>query len=196
MSCSCVDLKAYVLGEMDRQAADACETHIADCTACREEADRLKLTQSALFSLPDEEIPQRIAFVSDQVFEPRWWQTIWRSGPAMGFASAALLAGAILVSAFTRPAPIAAPVARLDTAAIERRIDEKVAQRVQSAVATAVSAAETRLNSRNAEVLAAAEKRFEFQRHADLVAAQETINLYKNQMGRMMVAANYPRSDQ
>ena len=68
------------------------EDHVRGCQSCREELDRLNLTRSALASLEDEEIPRRIAFVSDRVFEPRWWQTMWHSGPVMGFASAAVLA--------------------------------------------------------------------------------------------------------
>ena len=100
MSCSSDDLKAYVVGEMTRQERGMVDDHVRGCQSCREELDRLNLTQAALVSLEDEEIPRRIAFVSDRVFEPRWWQTMWRSGPVMGFASAALLAAAILVHGF------------------------------------------------------------------------------------------------
>ena len=52
------------------------EAHVETCPRCREELDRLRLTEAALFALRDEEIPQRIAFVSDKIFEPsparRW----------------------------------------------------------------------------------------------------------------------------
>jgi anti-sigma factor RsiW len=186
MSCSSIDLKAYVLGEVDRQELAACENHVAACPTCREEMAQLKLTQAALLSLPDEEIPQRIAFVSDKVFEPKWWQTIWRSGPLLGFASALLLSSAIFVHAFTRPVPAAvapAAVAQIDTT--------RVNQQIEAAVTKAVAAVEKRQDARTAQVLAAAEQRYEFQRRADLVTAQETISLYKNQMARMMYAANY-----
>src|ERR1700682_13873 len=103
MGCSTVDLKAYALGETDRREKGLVEGHVAGCTDCREELDRLRFTHTALAALPDEEVPQRIAFVSDKVFEPRWWQTLWRSGPAMGFASAALVACAILAHGWMRP---------------------------------------------------------------------------------------------
>ncbi len=99
MNCE-IDLKSYVLGEATRQGRSAVEDHVRGCQSCREELDRLNLTRSALASLEDEEIPRRISFVSDRVFEPRWWQTMWRSGPVMGFASAALLSAAILVRWF------------------------------------------------------------------------------------------------
>src|SRR5580693_5680799 len=108
MSCL-IDLKAYAVDEVTRQERGVVDDHVRGCQSCREELDRLTLTRSALASLEDEEVPRRIAFVSDQVFEPRWWQTMWRSGPAMGFASAALLAAAILVHGFeartVAPAP-------------------------------------------------------------------------------------------
>ena len=103
------------------------EDHVRGCQSCREELDRLNLTRSALASLEDEEIPRRIAFVSDRVFEPRWWQTMWHSGPVMGFASAAVLAAAILVHGFARPAAV-------DTAQIEKQVESQVSARVQAAV--------------------------------------------------------------
>ena len=187
MNCSSIDLKAYFLGELDRGAQSACEGHITRCDDCHEELERLRLTQTALMAMPDEEIPQRIAFVSDRVFEPRWWQTIWRSGPAMGFGSAALLSCAILVHGFTRPAPLAvasAPVAQVDQAKIDRQI--------QAAMTRAVAEMRTQQASESAKLVEAAEKKFEFQRRADLVSAQETIRMYQQQMGRLMVAYNNP----
>ena len=50
------------------------EAHAAACSDCREELATLRLTLDALSTLREEEIPRRIAFVSDKVFEPRWWQ--------------------------------------------------------------------------------------------------------------------------
>ena len=71
--------------------------------------DRLRVTQTALFSLRDEEIPQRIAFVSDKVFEPspwrRWLSAFWGSSARLGFASAAMLSTALVVSALTGRLP-------------------------------------------------------------------------------------------
>ncbi len=100
MSCSSVDLKAYVLGELAAAERAPVAKHLEACQDCREELERLNVTRAALLSLAEEEAPQRIAFVSDKVFEPRWWQTIWHSGPVMGFASAGVLAVAILVHAY------------------------------------------------------------------------------------------------
>jgi len=64
----------------------------------------------------EEEMPRRIAFVSDKVFEPRWWQMFLRPS----FAAALILAAAILVHAYARP----------DAAALQARIDQSVAKAV------------------------------------------------------------------
>ena len=84
MSCSDDDLKDLMFGELDEAARGRVETHVRECWHCQEELDRLRLTQAALNVLPEEEMPRRIAFVSDPVFEPRWWQRLWQSGPKLG----------------------------------------------------------------------------------------------------------------
>ena len=93
------DWNAYALSELapvDRQDAEA---HLAVCEACRDELATLRLTLDTLSTLREEEVPRRIAFVSDKVFEPRWWQALWN--PA--FAASCVLATAILVHAFAQP---------------------------------------------------------------------------------------------
>src|SRR5512141_2147832 len=117
MTCS-FDLKEYALGESSLDQAREIEAHLADCAACRDEVSRLQLTQASLLAWRDEEIPRRIAFVSDKVFEPRWYQRLWNSTPQLGFLAAALLACAILVHAFARPTAAPAQTA-VDTSAIE-----------------------------------------------------------------------------
>ena len=102
MSCSQYDWKAYALGELNATERGAAEGHAATCGACREELAGLRLTLDAMSTLREEEVPRRIAFVSDKVFEPRWWQTLWNPT----FAAACVLAVAILVHASTRPATV------------------------------------------------------------------------------------------
>jgi anti-sigma factor RsiW len=177
MSCL-LDLKAYVVGEVTRQGRTEVESHVRGCESCREELDRLNLTRAALVSLEDEEIPRRIAFVSDRVFEPRWWQTMWRSGPTMGFASAALLASAILVHGFeARPA---AP--GVDQAQIEQRVNASVAK----SVTKAVSEAEAKQAADFAKVLNATQR----QRESDLATFQQAAEYYQKQMARFEYASN------
>jgi anti-sigma factor RsiW len=144
MSCSPYDLKDYAFGELGREERLAMDQHIAACAGCRDEVSALELTRTALLSVTDEEPPRRIAFVSDKVFEPRWWQKIWNSGPQLGFASACVLAGAIVLHGFApRQAPAQAqapPVVAIDQA----RIEAEVGRRVDDAVMKAVAAAEER----------------------------------------------------
>jgi anti-sigma factor RsiW len=180
MNCSSDDLKAYVVGEMTRLERGMVDDHVRGCQSCREELDRLNLTQAALVSLEDEEIPRRIAFVSDRVFEPRWWQTMWRSGPVMGFASSALLAAAILAHGFE-----ARPIA-VDTAQIEKQVESKLNARVQAAV----SQAQAKQSAEFAQVLNAAEHRFETQRQADFASFLQADEYRQKQLARLEVASN------
>ena len=77
MSCAQFDWKAYALGELERGSAREAESHVATCADCREELSGLRLTLDALATLREEEMPRRIAFVSDKVVEPKWYQKIW-----------------------------------------------------------------------------------------------------------------------
>ena len=101
MSCSPFDLRDYFLKELVPEERVQVDGHLKGCLGCREELDRLQLTEAALFSLRDEEIPQRIAFVSDKIFEPspmrRWFDAFWGSTARLGFASAALLSCSIFL---------------------------------------------------------------------------------------------------
>jgi len=187
MSCSTVDLKAYAVGEMTQREKAAVEDHVRGCQGCREELERLNLTRTALLALEQEEIPQRISFVSDRVFEPRWWQTIWRSGPIMGFASAALLAGAIVVHGFSaRPASGSG----VDTAQIEQRVEGQVSARLDAAITKAVSDSRAQQAAEFARVLNATKQRYETERQADLATIRQAADYYQKQFGRLLVASN------
>jgi len=180
MSCSTdVDLKAYLVGELAQRERTRVEDHVLGCPSCREELDRLEVTRSALSSLEDEQIPRRIAFVSDRVFEPRWYQTMWHSGPVMGLASAALLAGAILVHGFIRPAMGSSS---LEAAEIEKRVEIQLNTRLQAAL-NQVQAQQT---AELAKLLEASER----QRKAELATFQEAVEYYQKQVARFEVASN------
>jgi len=99
MDCQAIDIKAYALNEASPAGRREAELHLKNCAECREELARLQFVQAALGGLREEDPPRRIAFVSDKVFEPNWWQRFWASGPRVGFAAAALLSAAILIHA-------------------------------------------------------------------------------------------------
>jgi anti-sigma factor RsiW len=148
MKCSPFDLKDYFLKELTVPQAAQMEEHIHTCPGCREDLDRLRLTEAALFSLRDEEIPQRIAFVSDKIFEPspmrRLWAAFWGSSGRLGFASAAMLSAALVFFSVHKPAPALVP----DRAAVQPLqapgpTAEEIQTRVDKAIAVALDKALT-----------------------------------------------------
>ncbi len=133
MSCESYDWKAYALGEMNASERNAAEGHAATCAACRDELASLRLTLDVMSTLREEEVPRRIAFVSDKVFEPRWWQRIWNPT----FAAACVIAAAILVHAFVRTGGDRSVIeAQVNTAVtkavaqVEARHDQEAAEMV------------------------------------------------------------------
>lgn len=169
-NCGSFDLVAYQFGEALPAERRAIETHVRACEACASELERLNFTQAALLSgVRDEEIPRRIAFVSDKVFEPKWYQRLW-STPQWGFASAALLAAAITFHA-TRP-----PLAQMQPGgAGESGVIVQQQQRqqqpqppqpfdTQAVIAKAVAEAEARNEKRTKLLLAEVERRHETER--------------------------------
>jgi len=127
MNCESYDWKAYALGELDRPARTEAESHAASCASCRNELATLRLTLDTLSTLREEEMPRRIAFVSDKVFEPRWWQRVF----SPNFAAACVIAGAILVHAFARPGISDAQIkAQIDVA-----VTKAVAEQTEAIVA-------------------------------------------------------------
>jgi anti-sigma factor RsiW len=152
MTCAPFDLKDYIFGELKAAEKDAIDRHLLTCSACQDEVEALNATQEAVMYLREEEPPRRIAFVSDKVFEPRWWQRLFASGPQLGFASAAMLAMAIVFHATYMPgAPQATPAmsAQIDQAAIEA----EVAKRLDAAVQKASIEIEARSNQRLLKVV-------------------------------------------
>jgi anti-sigma factor RsiW len=145
MSCSPFDLRDYFLEELAGPEQRQVEAHVKTCAACREELDRLRITGAALCSMADEEIPQRIAFVSDKIFEPspwrRWLAAFWNSGARLGFVSAAMLSASLVLFAL-KPAP--APVIGVMRPAVPAVMTVSQASAVPEAVVleTAVSEAD------------------------------------------------------
>jgi anti-sigma factor RsiW len=150
MSCSPFDLNDYFLEELPGPKLRQVEAHVKTCQPCAEELDRLRIMGAALRSVPDEEIPQRIAFVSDKIFEPspwrRWLAAFWNSGARLGFTGAAMLSASLLVFAF-RPAPAPVTIVRtvpgpapasLAETAVKTVSEDEIQRRIQAAVDKAV----------------------------------------------------------
>jgi anti-sigma factor RsiW len=197
MSCSPFDLREYFLKELPDSGQREVDAHLRNCQSCREELERLRLTEAALFSLRDEEIPQRIAFVSDKIFEPspwrRWWGAFWGSSARLAFASAGMLSVAILVFAL-RPAGQIAVVPgaprTVQTAAVS---DSEIQARIDAAVAKAVGLAEVRQMEKTKAMVADLENT----RQRLLLAADE-FDYYQRRVNAIRISAgNYgpPRAD-
>jgi anti-sigma factor RsiW len=185
MNCSPNDLKDYLFGEPGGAERGLVEAHLKECAPCREEFERLRLTESALHTLHEEEPPRRIAFVSDKVFEPRWWRVWWNSGPRLGFASAAALSLAIVVHGVGRPA--AAPPT--DAAAIEARISAEVARRLEPAVKAAVAQSEARQAQRAEAMVAAVKNDLDLKREADRLQMVEYVRYIQKKLSVYQIAS-------
>jgi hypothetical protein len=191
MICSPFDLRDYFFGELaenDRRQADL---HIKGCASCREELDRLRSAQAVLLTIPDEEIPQRIAFISDRVYEPsamrRWWLAFWGSAPRLGFAAAAMLSAAILVHATHQPAP-QSPAPAVDMV----KLQADFSRQVNEAVAKAVAESDARHEQRTAVLLATASTRFEAQIKAERQMVSQNFDIMAKYGARDYRAAMFP----
>jgi hypothetical protein len=120
MSCERYDWKAYAVGELAVNECREAEAHAASCEGCRGELARVRLTLDTLSMLREEEVPRRIAFVSDKVFEPRWWETFLRPS----FAAACVIAAAIVMHGYMSRPPA------VDSAAIQAQINQAVTRAV------------------------------------------------------------------
>jgi len=192
MSCSPFDLRDYLLDELAEKERRQVDQHVRSCGGCHEELERLRITHSTLLTLREEEVPQRIGFVSDKVFEPspvrRVWRAFWGSSAKLGFASAAMLSAALMFFTFFRQGPAVASIAPLDTS----RIEAQVSVRVSAAVEKAVAESETRQAGKTAALLTAAEERFERQRLADMLNVEQKLDvLQKHYNVRENLLARY-----
>jgi hypothetical protein len=191
MSCPPFDLRDYYFKDLAENERRLTEVHVKTCAHCREELDRLRGTETALLALRDEEIPQRIGFVSDPVFEAsafrRGWDALWGSAARLGFASAAMLSVALVVFSLTRPVPQAtAPAPAIARTAIET----EVSKRVTDAVARAVAESEARQARQTQELLAASDRRHALETQAMMVRVEEYLEVEKKHLNTLILASN------
>lgn len=183
-----LDIRDYAMGEGSAAERQAFAAELANSAALREELQRYELTLTALQSVPEEEIPRRIAFVSDPVFAPKWWQKFF-AVPQWGFASAVLLGGAILGHGWMmRPVN---PVGLVAQAPVVREAGvskEELKAVVAQAVSQAVAEVETRQEEKLRVALGAAEKKYQDERQMMAVSFEENMMLMRKQMNRMLVS--------
>lgn len=188
-----IDLKAYLFGELAEEERRRVAAQLEKDPALRAEYARLEQTQAMLGFVQDEELPRRIAFVSDKVFEPSWWQRFLASGPQLGFASAALLALAMVGHGWLSR-PVTAPVmqaARLDEAVVRQVVAVEVSQRMNDVLRQVSHAPNSDLKTAQLIAIAMkqAEKRAELDRAADRLTIEENFNLLRRLISRDQVAS-------
>lgn len=175
-------LRDYAFDELPQNERAAVEQHVAACGECALELDRLRMTTAALRMLPEQEIPQRIAFVSDRIFEPSWWQRFRNNGAQMGFASACVLALAIVVSAWQFGGTGRTEVRTVvQTAPVPQR-------QIDAAVAKAVAQARVE----DMQVIQAAEQKREAEYRDQMKAISEDLEVVQARLNRtyMSLASN------
>jgi anti-sigma factor RsiW len=171
-------LRDYAFDELPAADRLAMEKHLAECGDCAHELDQLRLTTAALRMLPDREIPQRIAFVSDKVFQPSPFARFF--GARLGFASSCVLAAALVVFAYHRPAPqqvvVAAPV--VNNADVSRQIN------------AAVSKAVAQIRAEDARTTRAALAAYDRQNRAQWVAVAENFSVLQKRLNTDTILAS------
>jgi anti-sigma factor RsiW len=190
-------LRDYAFDELAGDELRALEQHLATCADCAADLDGLRLTTAALRVLPDREIPQRIAFVSDKVFRPssvaRFFGSFWNSAARLGFASALVLAVALIVLAYHRPAPVqivsrTGGVSGVSIAEVRQTVADAVAQvRAEDANFTkaALADAERRHEKENRELMVAVKENLEvMQKRLGVYSEFASMEIPRNGMGQ------------
>lgn len=180
-------LRDYTFDELPAGERASIEQHIRECHDCALELEQLRMTTAALHVIPDQEIPQRIAFVSDKVFEPNWFARFWNSGARLGFASACVVGGALLVSAWHIGGP-KPETAQVHTVVQPASVSQ---QQIDEAVAKAVA----QVRQDDAKMIQVALKASDLKRDKEIqnqmVAMQETLDYQQRKLRRTMASLDY-----
>lgn len=186
-------LRDYAFDELAANERREMEQHLTTCGDCALELDQLRLTSAALRALPDREIPQRIAFVSDRVFEPSAFRRFWNSGARMGFASACVLSAALVVSAWHFSSTYRPSAVRTAVPAASVSADHVSPEQISAAVAQAVA----QVRAEDAQMIQAAIQKSERKRDAEyrsqMVAIEESYMVLQKRLNssyRMLASSD------
>lgn len=170
---------------MDEELKEYLRSQSAD------DAERLEQTIAALKAVPAEEIPRRISFVSDKVFEPNWWQRLFPSA-AWNMGAAAIVAASILGHGYLARPVAAVPVAQA-VPAVAQPSSTTQAESLEAAYQRRLDEAVRKLtveqDARFRMAVAETEKRMAFEHRAAMVTVEENFNLMRKQMNRMILAS-------
>src|SRR5207247_4421179 len=107
--------------------------------------------------------------------------------PKLGFASAAMLSVALVVSAMHRPAPVVTPAPTVDVARIQADFERKM----NEAIVKAVAASDARHEQETAKLLTAASQRFAEQLEAERRNVSYNFDMMAKYAARDVRAAYY-----
>jgi hypothetical protein len=176
--CEQADLvRDYAFDELAHADRRSMEQHLRQCADCAGELDRLRLTTAALRVLPDLEVPRRIAFVSDKVFEQGWLAGFWNSAARLGFASACVLAVGLSFAAWRRQPEVSATERTASSRTAVIRADAINDAAIHDAVDKAVASAVERVHADDLQMtraaLAEVDRKYE-QKQQDMVVAMQS----------------------
>jgi anti-sigma factor RsiW len=177
--CDRTDLvRDYAFDELAAAERRSVEQHLAQCSSCAAELDQIRLTTAALRVLPDREVPRRISFVSDRVFEPRsgFLSGFWNSAARLGFASACVLAVGLSFAAYHRQPEVRTIVQTADIS--KAALDEAV----NRAVALAVDKAHAEDMQLTQAALSAVDAKYATKQRDLMVAVSENLNDIQKRM--------------
>ena len=177
-TCNSDLLRDYAFDEVPAADRPALQRHISECASCAAELDRLRFTTAALRVLPDREVPRRISFVSDRVFEPRsgFLSGFWNSAARLGFASACVLAVGLSFAAYHRQPEVRTIVQTADIS--KAALDEAV----NRAVALAVDKAHAEDMQLTQAALSAVDAKYATKQRDLMVAVSENLNDIQKRM--------------
>jgi len=183
-------LRDYAFGELSADRQPELEQHLGVCGECALELDRLRLTTAALRTLPDRELPQRIAFVSDKVFEPsavsRFFGGFWNSAARLGFASACVLGAALIVSAYHRPVEVRTVVQRGNAqTGNAQTANADVSKEINDAVTRAVA----QVRVEDAREIEAVGHKYEQEYQERMATVAENFALLQKRVGTSLIAS-------
>jgi anti-sigma factor RsiW len=186
--CDRADLvRDYAFDELTAAERQSMERHFAQCPDCAVELDRWRLTTAALRVLPDVEIPRRIAFVSDKVFEPSWFGAFWNSAARLGFASACVLSAGLSFAAYHRGTEVRTVVQTTDVSGVSKAA---IAEAVAKAVALAVDKAHADDVRITQAALDAVDRKYEKKQQNLMIAMQENLDQQKKRLNTYAILSS------
>jgi anti-sigma factor RsiW len=189
-------LRDYAFEESGADERQEMERHLATCGECALELDRLRVTTAALRTLPDREIPQRIAFVSDRVFAPSRWRAgfgnFWNSAAQLGFASACVLAAALVITAWHRPVEVRTVIQATGQQVNSQDIDKEITRQVNDSVAKAIAQVRVEDAQTMRAALKSVERKYEGEHRDLMVAMGEDLKVLQARLNTWTIASNMP----